>query len=56
MNEERFLCISNLSSETHTIAFKDEWLDRENGVSSAVHTLASGEIIFLKMNGRCGDV
>ena len=49
VNEEVYLCISNLGNKTETIEFTDKWLDRhtKNVISSL--TFDAGKMKFLKL-------
>ena len=52
VNEKCYLCISNLSGQSHTVVFNDEWRDRQNGALSDTLALDAGEIRFLELAKR----
>ncbi len=49
VNEELYLCISNLGNTPRTIEFVDKWLDRQEGTKLQSLTLNDGQMKFLKM-------
>ena len=48
VNEQMYLVVSNLTGKDYELRLKDEWLNRENGVSSDTFILKNNEIVFLK--------
>ena len=50
VNEEVYLCISNLGDKTETVEFTDKWIDRQTGASMQSLTLEAGKMKFLKLS------
>ena len=48
VNEKCYMCISNLGANTQTIAFNDEWINRETKQKTSLITLKAGELMFLE--------
>lgn len=48
VNEKCYMCISNLGANTQTIAFNDEWINRETKEKTCCITLNEGQMMFLE--------
>lgn len=49
VNEECYLCISNVGDETQIVTLVDEWIDRQSNERVRSLTLTHGSIRFLKL-------
>lgn len=50
VNEEVYICMSNLGTKDETIVFNDKWTDRVSGETKNEYTLKPDTIYFLKLN------
>ena len=50
VNDECYLCISNLGKKSSTVIFKEKWTDRVTGKCDTAAEIPAGGMVFLRKN------
>ena len=50
VNDECYLCISNLGKKRSTVIFKEKWTDRVTGKCDTAAEIPAGGMVFLRKN------